>query len=218
MPVTPPPPFPYLSLASSVTRQKTIVKSGHTGMEAAHTGLANATCHTCIIALIPSSNTMGPFTSVSGTHGIPGGTWALLVNYHFFNPRLAPSSMIKIQRKYIPITQPLEIGGVGRGESTFLKVITSLTFPLLNNTPLSLHLLLQTLTSACWLLNVTLPGHFGDRWLGVPPGPSSQLPLTVSPFTNCPEPGVATTPYLFHITLFGKANCFKSPGTHFVGA
>ena len=35
-----------------------------------------------------------------------------------------------------------------------------------------------------------------------------------SPLTDYPDPGVAVTPYLFHITLFSMTNSFKEPGTH----
>ncbi|XP_021516443.1 endogenous retrovirus group FC1 Env polyprotein-like isoform X2 [Meriones unguiculatus] len=146
--------------------------------------------------------------------------------YHRYKPEL-PISTIYIQRTYIPITQSLNMGEVGNVIKHSSKVIASLTSPLLNNTNLSFRLLLQTLTLAYKLLNVTQPGHFGDCWLCVPPGSSSELPLTASPvtllsnftspFTSCPDSDVAMTPHLFHVTLFGTASCFKASGTHSVG-
>jgi hypothetical protein len=36
------------------------------------------------------------------------------------------------------------------------------------------------------------------------------------PFTNCPESCVATTPYLFHMTLSAMVNYPKVSGTHFI--
>lgn len=88
--------------------------------------------------------------------------------------------------------------------------------------PLEIHfcLLLQTLTWTYPLLNIIQPGCL----LCVSPGIFLQFPLTVSPmtlpntlalpFTNWPDPGDA--PYLFYITLFGMADCFKASGTHSV--
>lgn len=90
--------------------------------------------------------------------------------------------------------------------------------------PLEIHffLLLQTLTWTYPLLNIIQPGCL----LCVSPGTFLQFPLTVSPvtlpntlalpFTNWPDPGDAMTPYLFYITLFGMADCFKASGTHSV--
>ena len=99
--------------------------------------------------------------------------------------------------------------------------------PLINGTNLSFCLLLQTLTLAYQLLNVTRPGCFKDCWLCVPPGTNSQLSLTASPvilpsnftsaFVSCLDSNVAMTPYLTSIPLFGVANCFKTSGTRSVG-
>lgn len=144
--------------------------------------------------------------------------------YHVFNPR-HPGSTIKTQRQYALMAQALEIGEAGEVIQHSSKVRIA---PVWNNTELSLHLLLQTLTLAYRLLDVTQLGHFGDGWLCVSFGTSSQFPLTVSSVTlsnnltsqttNCPELGVVTTPYLFLNTHFGTADCFKASGTHFVRA
>jgi hypothetical protein len=82
------------------------------------------------------------------------------------------------------------------------------------------YLLLQTLTSAYQLLNVTHTSCIKDCWLCVPSGTNSQLPLIISPvtlpcdltspFIRCPNSGVAVTTYLFSITLLGIAECFKT--------
>ena len=139
----------------------------------------------------------------------------------------SPVSTIKIQRKYVSIAQPLDIEGVGKIIKHSSEVLTSLTSPLINGTSLSFRLLLQTLTLAYKLLNITRPGRFKDCWLCVPPGTNSQLPLTASPvmlpnnltspFVSCPDSDVAMTPYLSSISLLGTANCFKASGTHPVG-
>lgn len=102
--------------------------------------------------------------SPTQSHRILGGKWTLSV------------STIKIQRKYILIARHLGIGEVGEMIQHSSKVTTSLSSTL----PVS-YLLLQTLTLAYWLLDVTQPGLFGDCWFCVPPGASSQLPLTASP-------------------------------------
>ena len=119
-------------------------------------------------------------------------------------------STIYIQRKYIPIIQPLDIGDIIKHSS---KVITSLTSSPINSVNLSFCNLLQILTSAYQLLNVTQPCQFGDFWQSAPPDTSSQLSLTASsitlqnnftlPFTNFPDPYVVMTPYLFQFSLFG---------------
>jgi hypothetical protein len=103
-----------------------------------------------------------------------------------------------------------------------------LTSPLINGTNFSLNLLLQTLTLAYKLLNVTRVGHFKDCWLCILPGTNLQLPLTASlvklpsyltlPFVSCLDSNVAMTPYLTSIPLFGNANSLKTSGTHSVGA
>jgi hypothetical protein len=102
-----------------------------------------------------------------------------------------------------------------------------LTSSLINGTILSFHLLLQTLTLAYQLLNVTRPVCFKDCWLCVPPGTNSQLSLTVSlvilpgnltsPFVSYPDSNVVMALYLISISFFGMANCFKTSRTHSVG-
>lgn len=139
-----------------------------------------------------------------------------------------PISTIHIQRKYVQIIQSPEMGEIGEIIKHSSKVITSFTSPLLYNTNLSFHLLLQTLALAYQLPNVTQPGHFGDCWLVSPLGTGSQWPLTASPvtlsnsfvlpFINWPDPGVAMAPYHFYSTLFGIADCFKASGTHSIEA
>ena len=134
---------------------------------------------------------------------------------------------VHIQRKYVSIAQPLDIRNVGEVIQHSSEVLTSLTSPLINGTNLSFHLLLQTLTLAYQLLNVTRPVCFKDCWLCVPPGTNSQLSLTVSLvilpsnltslFVSCPESNVAMTPYLASIPLLGMGNCFKTSGTRSVG-
>ena len=97
----------------------------------------------------------------------------------------------------------------------------------MNNTNLSFHLLLQTMTLAYQLLNITRPGRFKDCWLCVPPGTNSQLSVTASlvilptnltsPLASCPKSNVAMTPYLTSISLFDVASYFKTSGAHSVG-
>jgi len=59
---------------------KTIAKNGQINMEAAHIGLDNTIFYLHIFS--PSSlDGMGPFTFISGTHGIPHGKWVLLIGY-----------------------------------------------------------------------------------------------------------------------------------------
>lgn len=82
--------------------------------------------------------------------------------------------MIHIQRNSVLIIQTLEIGEIGDVIKHSSKVITTLTSLLLNYATLSFNLL-QTLTLAYQPFNATQPGHFGDCWLSVPPGTSSQL-------------------------------------------
>ena len=131
------------------------------------------------------------------------------------NQPVSPASTIHIQRKCVSIAPPLNIGKVGEIIKHSSKVLTSLTSPLMNSTNLPFCLLLQTLTLAYQLLNVTRPGCFKDCWLRVPPGTNSQLSVTASPvilrsnltspFTSCPKSNVAMTPYLTSIPVcFGK--------------
>jgi hypothetical protein len=139
----------------------------------------------------------------------------------------SPVSTIHIQWKYVSITQPFDIGKADEIIKHSSEVLTSLTSPLINNTNLSFCLLLQTLTLAYQLLNVTRPGHFRDCWLCVPPGTNSQWSLTASSvilpsnltslFVSCPKSNVAMTPHLTSILLYGVANCFKTSRTHSVG-
>lgn len=70
--------------------------------------------------------------------------------------------IIKIQRKYISITQLLEIQEIEEVIQHSSKVVTFLISPLLNNTDLSFHPLFQIFTFVYQLLNVSQPGHFGD--------------------------------------------------------
>ena len=143
------------------------------------------------------------------------------------NQPSSPVSTIHIQRKYISIAQPLGIEKVGEIIKHSSEVLDSLTAPLINGTNLSFRLLLQTLTSAYQLLNVTRPGRFKDCWLCVPPGIDSKLSLTASPmilpnnltspFVSCPDSDVTMAPYLTSVPLFGMANCFKTSGTCSVG-
>lgn len=166
--------------------------------------LANTIPYMCIATLIPPlSMRWGPFSLYLGPMGFLMGNGKV---YHFFNSR-HPVSMVKVQRKYISITQPLEIGGVGEVTQCSSRS-KPLMYTLLNNTNLSLCLLLQTLTSPYWLLYVTRPGHFGDCWLCVPPGTSSQLlfPITSSKKTlpccspTAPSPGLHNA-LTFFLTL-----------------
>jgi hypothetical protein len=92
----------------------------------------------------------------------------------------------------------------------------------MDSTNLSFYLLLQTLTLAYQLLNVTRPGCFKDCWLCVPPGTNSQLLVIlpsnlISPLTSCPKSNIAMTPYLTSISLFDVASYFKTSGAHSVG-
>ena len=123
------------------------------------------------------------------------------------NQAYSPVSTLCIQRKSVSISQPLDIIKVGEVIKHSSEVLTSLTFPLINGTTLSFCLLLQTMTSAYQILNVTWPGCFKDCWLCIPLGTKSQSPLKgspvilpsnlTSPFDSCPYSDVAMTPYLF---------------------
>jgi hypothetical protein len=153
------------------------------------------------------------------THDIPGGKQELLVSFTTKTQLSSPVSTIHIQRKYVTITQTLDIRKVGEINKHSSEVLTSLPSPLINSTNLSFCLLLHTLTLAYELINVTRPGCFKDCWLCVPPGTNSQLSLTVSQvilssnlmssFANCPESNVAMTPYLLSIPLFSLATILR---------
>jgi hypothetical protein len=86
--------------------------------------------------------------------------------YHKNQPGY-PVSTIHIQRKCVLIAQPLDIRKVGEVIQHSSEILTSLTSPL-NGTNFSFRLLLQTLTSAYQLLNVTRPGCFKVCWSHVP--------------------------------------------------
>lgn len=113
-------------------------------------------------------------------------------------------------------------------------VLTPLIVPLLDGidpTSLLHHLLLQTLTHECHLLNNTLPDHFGGCWLCVPPGSNLEpfvalpkvflttlvsLDSVTSTLRHCSQPTSATIPYLAHISFSGITDitdCSNSSGT-----
>lgn len=163
-------------------QREAIAKSIKTDTEAAHTGLANNICHIYILTTISSSiNKMGPSTSYIVDLWDPR---LLSISSTVFLYSWHTGITTKIQRKYIPIPQALEIGEAGKMIQYSSKIIISSTSLLLNNANLSLHFHLQTLIFAYWLLNVTQPGCFGDRWLCAPLGTSSTQSLTTSNLTS----------------------------------
>lgn len=116
--------------------------------------------------------------------GIPGEIWMLLVSLAISsNPGTYWTWLTSTENKCTS-TQALETGELQEETQHSSKLITSLISSLLNNTNLSFHLLLQTLTSSYQLLNINQSDGFGDCWLCVSSGMSSTLPLTVCPITD----------------------------------
>lgn len=92
-----------------MTRQEAIVKSGQTDVEAAVLSCQYHSLHVHRHSDSPSVNEMGPFPQYLGPMAFQIGNGKL---YPFFNSWV-PVSVVKVQRKYIPITEPLEIREIG---------------------------------------------------------------------------------------------------------
>lgn len=119
----------FFLLVSSLTRWKMIVKNGQMNMGAAHISFARYMCwhHE-------------PFTYINNARS-----------------SISMYNTIHSQRKYVLIAQPLIIRKKGEETKHSSKVLTPLTFPLINSTNLSFSLLLQTLISEYQLLKDTIP-------------------------------------------------------------